>query len=154
MCSKLWSETCSDTALDPSSGPDFGLFCIFITLSHNRNQFQTANDDPICVEVRMKLVRLKYDVISFAMPALLSSQQTRDDYRELLELTVFLLGGDRLLHHVGYKLWPLERYTEHGRWPNCVGGQLLRLPKLYCVKIWIMFKQQFRLTVLHMLRNL
>ncbi len=83
-------------------GPDFGLFCIFMTFGHNRSQFQTANDDPICVEVLMKLVRLKYDVISFAKQALLSSQQMRDDYRELLELTVFYLGCDRLLHHVGY----------------------------------------------------
>jgi len=57
--------------------------------SHNRSQFQTANDDSICVEVLMKLVRLKYDVISFTM---LFRQQTRDDYRELLELTVFYLG--------------------------------------------------------------
>jgi len=39
----------------------------------------------------MKLVRLN-DVISFAMQDMLSSQQTRDDYRELLEFTVFYLG--------------------------------------------------------------
>src|SRR6218665_2223122 len=89
--------------------PDFGLFCTFMTFSHNRSRFQTANDDPICVKVLMKLVRLKYDVISFAMQALLSSQQTRDDYREVLEYTVLYLGGDWLLHHVGYKLWFLER---------------------------------------------
>jgi len=38
-----------------------------------------------------------------------------------------LSGGDWLLHHVGYKLWPLERYTEPGRWSNCVGEQLLGL---------------------------
>src|SRR6218665_3658073 len=64
-----------------------------------------------------------------------------------------LSGGDRLLHHVGYELWPLERYTEHGRWPSCVREQLLGLPKLYLVKIW-MFKQQFRPTALQMLCNL
>jgi len=76
----------------PSSGPDFGLFCILMAFGHNRSQFETANDDPICVEVLMKLLRLNYDVISFAKQALLSSQQTRDDYLELLELTVLYLG--------------------------------------------------------------
>jgi len=107
-----------------------------MTFGHNRSQFQTANDDPICVEVLMKLVRLKYDVISFAKQALLSSQQMRDDYHELLELMVLYLGViDRLLHHIGYDLWPLERYTEPGRWPSCVGEQFLGPPKLYCVKI-------------------
>ena len=63
-----------------------------MTFNHNRSQFQTANEDPICTEVLMKLVRLKYDVISYAIQALLSSQQARDDYRELLELMVFYLG--------------------------------------------------------------
>ena len=63
-----------------------------MTFGPNRSQFETANDDPICVEVLMKLVRLNYDVISFAKQALLSSQQTRDDYLELLELTALYLG--------------------------------------------------------------
>src|SRR6218665_1294184 len=64
----------------PSSGPDFGLFCILMAFGHNKSQFETANDDPICVEVLMKLLRLNYNVISFAKQALLSSQQTRDDF--------------------------------------------------------------------------
>ena len=63
-----------------------------MAFGHNRSQFETANDDPICVEVLMKLVRLKYDVISFTKQALLSSQQMCDDYLELLELTVLYLG--------------------------------------------------------------
>ena len=102
MCTKLWSETCSNTASVHNLGLT-GLFCILMTFTHNRSQFQTANDEPICVEVLVKLIRLKYDVISFAMQALLSSHQTRDNYRELLELTVFYLEviGPRLLHHVG-----------------------------------------------------
>jgi len=44
------------------------------------------------IQSALKLVRLKCNVISFAMQALLSSQQTRDDYLELLEFTVFYLG--------------------------------------------------------------
>ena len=69
---------------------DLTLACSsdFMTFGHNRSLLQTANNDPVCVEVLMKLVRLKYDVMSFSKHALLSSQQTRDDYRELLELTV------------------------------------------------------------------
>jgi len=59
-----------------------------MTFGHNESQFKTANDVPICVEVLMKVTRLKYDVISFAKQALLSSQQTRYDYRELLKLMV------------------------------------------------------------------
>ena len=35
---------------------------------------------------------MKYDVISFAMQALLFNQQMCDYYRELLEFTVFYLG--------------------------------------------------------------
>jgi len=118
----------------PSSGPDIGLFKRFHDFwpQIDRSQFQTANDDPVCVEVLMKLVGLKDDVISFAKQVLLSSQQTRDDYRELLELTVLFLGdtpprGVRIM---------APGAMHRARW-------MAKL--LYCVKIW-MFKQQFRLT--------
>ena len=40
----------------------------------------------------MKLVSLKDDVISFAKQAVLSRQQMRYDYTELLELTALFLG--------------------------------------------------------------
>jgi len=67
----------------------------------------------------MKLVRLKYDAISFAMQVLLSSQQTRDDYRELLELTVFYLGV------IGYST---TLGTSYGPWSDRqspVNGQIV-----------------------------
>ena len=87
--------------------------------SLNRSQFQTANDDPICVEVLLKRVRLKYDVISFAKQALLSSQQTHNDYRELLELTVFYLGVTGYSTTLG---------TNYGPWSDTqspVDGQIV-----------------------------
>ena len=136
----------------PSLGLDSSLFCIFLTFSHNRSQVQTANNGQICVEVRTKLFRLKFDVIYLAKQALLSSQQTRNDYLELLELTVLYLGviGYSITLGTNYGPWSDTQYN-FGR-PSCVGEQLLSLPKLYCVKIWL-FKQQFRLTALQMLCN-
>lgn len=68
----------------PSSGPDIGLFKRF----HHHwpqidsSQFQTANDDQVCVGVLTKLVDSKNEVISFA-----------NQVHELLELTVLFLGG-------------------------------------------------------------
>src|SRR6218665_947078 len=100
-------------------GPDFGLFCIFMTFSHNRSQFQTANDDPICIEVLMKLVRLKYNVISFTMQALLSSRQTCDDFRELLEFLVFYLGV------IGYSTTLGTNYGPRSDTQSTVDGQIV-----------------------------
>ena len=85
---KIWVWDVFKHCFGSSPGSDFGLLCI----GHNRCHFEIANDDLICVEVLMKFVRLKYDVISFGKQALLSSQQTRDDYLELLEMTVLYLG--------------------------------------------------------------
>jgi len=52
-----------------------------------RQQMMTQSE----LKVLMKLACLKDDVISISKQALLSSQQTRDDYSELLELAVDLL---------------------------------------------------------------
>ena len=102
----------------PSSGPDIGLFHEFWP-QIVRSQFLTANNDPVCIEVLTQIAGIMDNAISFTKQALLSSQQTRDDYRELLELTAFVLFlGDSKLHHVVYKLSP-ERCTEPGRWPSC-----------------------------------
>jgi len=70
--------------------------------------------------------------VAFAKQILQSDRQTRDDYRELLELTILFLGetpprGVRLM---------APGAMHRARW-------MAKL--LYCVKIW-MFKQQFRLT--------
>ena len=67
----------------------------------------------------MKRVRLKYDVISFAMQALLSSQQMRNDYCEMVELTVFYLGVICYSTTLG---------TNYGPWSNTqslVDGQIV-----------------------------
>jgi len=98
-----------------------------MAFGHNRSQFQTANDDPICVEVLVKLIRLNYAVISFAVQALLSSQQTRDDYHELLEWMVFYLGVIGYSTTLGTNYGPWSD-TQPGRWPSCVGEQLWGRP--------------------------
>ncbi|XP_076849024.1 beta-ureidopropionase isoform X1 [Brachyhypopomus gauderio] len=118
----------------PSSGPEIGLFKRFHDYwpRIDRSQFQTAMDDPFCVEALAKLVDLKVNAISFAKDVLSSSQQTRDDYRELLELTVLFLGdtpprGIRIM---------APGTMHRARW-------MAKL--LYCMKIWL-FKEQFKLT--------
>jgi len=77
-----------------SSGPEIGLFRRFHDyLSRiDKSQFQTAVDDDFCTEVLTKLTNLKEEVIDFAKQILFSSHQPRDDYRELLELTIIFLG--------------------------------------------------------------
>lgn len=117
----------------PSSGPDIGLFKRFHDYwPQIRSQFQTANDDPVCIEILIKLGNLKDEVIAFANQVLVSSQQPRDDYRELLELTVLFLGdvpprGVRLV---------APGAMHRARW-------MAKL--LYSLKVW-MFKKQFKLT--------
>jgi len=118
----------------PSSGPDIGLFKRFHDYwpQIDRSQFQTANDDPVCIEILIKLGNLKDEVIAFANQVLVSSQQPRDDYRELLELTVLFLGdvpprGVRLV---------APGAMHRARW-------MAKL--LYSLKVW-MFKKQFKLT--------
>jgi len=118
----------------PSTGPEIGLFKSFHDYwpRIDRSQFQTVNDDPVCVEVLTKLVDLKEDVIAFAKQVLLSSRQTRDNYRELMELTMLFL-GDTPPRGVRFMA---PGAMHRARW-------MAKL--LYCLKIW-MFKQQFKLT--------
>jgi hypothetical protein len=118
----------------PSSGPEISLFKRFQEYWPNidRSQFQTAMDDPVCVEAISKLENLKDDVVTFAKEILQSSQLTRDDYRELLELTILFL-GDTPSRGVRFMT---PGAMHRARW-------MAKL--LYSVKIW-MFKQQFKLT--------
>ncbi len=50
-----------------SSGPDIGLFKRFREYwpRIDSSQFQTANDDPVCAEVLLKLVEVKDSVLAF-----------------------------------------------------------------------------------------
>jgi hypothetical protein len=95
----------------PSSGPDIGLFKRFREYWSriDNSQFQTANDDLICAQVLMKLVEVKDSVLAFKKHVLQFNQQIRDDYHELLELTVIFW---MILHHVVFDSWPLARCTE------------------------------------------
>ena len=90
-----------------------------MTFGHNRCQFQTENDDQICVEVLMKLVRLKYNFIAFAEQALLSSQQVRFDYCELLELMALYLGV------IGYSTTWITNYGPRSDTQSPVDGQIV-----------------------------
>jgi len=64
----------------------------------------------------MKLVSLRDDVISLAMQALLSSQETRDDYRELLELMA--LTWYNWWHLRDIQIMDMVQCTEPGGWPS------------------------------------
>ena len=72
---------CSNTAFLRYQSLTLAHSSVFMTFGHNRSQSLTENDDLVCVEVLLKLVRLKEEVISFAKQALLASQQMHDDYQ-------------------------------------------------------------------------
>ena len=117
-----------------SSGPEIGLFRRFHDYWSciDKSQFQTAVGDDFYTEVLTKLTNLKEEVIDFAKQILFSSHQPRDDYRELLELTIIFLGdtpprGVRIM---------APGAMHRARWMSKL---------LYCVKIWL-FRAQFRLT--------
>ena len=55
--------------------------------------FKTALHEPECSEIPAHS-KLRLDAIEFAKNSLQFSNQPRDDYRELLELTVIFLGDN------------------------------------------------------------
>lgn len=79
-----------------SSGPEIGVFKRFrekwpLTATQ---QLKTAVQDPALQEILTVHSEWKLDALTFAKNALLTCSQTRDDYRELLELTIIFLGDN------------------------------------------------------------
>ena len=118
------------TCLGQSSGPEILLFKRFQTQWHflDQGNYQDASSDEI---VTNNLREVKESVVSFIRDQL-DKVQPRDDYRELLELTLFFL-GETTARGVRFMT---PGAMHQARWMSKV---------LYSLKIW-MFRSQFHLT--------
>lgn len=116
--------------MGPTSGPDVLLFKrfqkVWSTLDHT--VYITVGDDQV---LRNAVVGIQAEIIAFAAEHL-QEKQPRDDYRELLELTIIFLGGtpSRGVHFLA------PGAIHHARW---------MAKALYAFKIY-MFSTQFKLT--------
>ena len=116
--------------LGPSKGPEITIFNRFKNTWQfiNRADFQTASSDE-CVFTAVSHVIT--DIIAFAeMQTLL--YQPRDDYRELLDLTIIFLGGTPS-KGISFRA---PAGLHQARW---------MAKAIYALKIW-MFRSQFKLT--------
>ena len=116
--------------MGPSKGPDIRIFKRFRSQWQfvDRSSYQTAASD---ADISRSVSGVASDVITFAN-AQLEQFQPRDDYQELLQLTVICLGG-MLAKDVSFKA-PAGLHP--ARW---------MANAIYSLKIWI-FRQQFKLT--------
>lgn len=117
-------------ALGPSSGPEILIFKRFRTFWPNidQNKFSGVSSDPDTLRCVENVIS---STISFAEKQL-SDSQPRDDYKELLNLTIIFLGGV-----------PNKGITF--RAPACLHRARWMAKAIYCLKLFI-FRDQFKLT--------
>lgn len=119
------------TLMAPTKGPEELLFKRFQARweSINQNMFETGADHE---EVALVIQDTKAEMTSWAEKALEELHDLRDDYRELLELSLIFLGGtpSRGVHFI--RPGPMH----HARWMS---------KAIYSLKVW-MFRGQFKLT--------
>jgi hypothetical protein len=121
---ELILEAAVSPTLQPSSGPDIQLFKRFKT---NWKMLDLTTFDRLENYPQQE----KEKIIAFASRQM-NEQQPRDDYKELLELTIILLGG---IPSTGIKFKKPGAY-HRARW-------MAKL--IYSMKIF-MFKKQFKIT--------
>ena len=123
-------ESVVSTSLPASSGPNIQIFKRFKVNwdKLNKESFQTAENDQT---IATKIAKIKDDTITFANNQL-KEHQPRDDYKELLELSIIFVGG---IPSSGIR-FKKPGACHRARWMAKI---------IYSMKIW-MFKQQFTLT--------
>lgn len=116
-------ESVVSPALQASSGPDLPLFKRFRThwITIDTSSFEILENFP---------QNEKKDIIKFALTKI-NEDQPRDDYKELLELTILLLGSTP---PTGIRFKKPGAY-HRARW---------MAKAIYCIKIF-MFKRQFKI---------
>jgi hypothetical protein len=119
-----------DTKLCTKSGPDVPIFKRFQQYWGNLN---TEKFEPGTINefIQTNVSDVCSDVINFVVDYL-QIKQPREDYRELLELTIIFLGG---VPPRGISL-RVPGAIHHARW---------MAKAIYCLKIFL-FRSQFRLT--------
>ena len=127
---ELVLQSAFETAFGKSSSPNVGLFQRFCEkwACIDQQCYQHGLSDE---HLKKHILSVLDDIISFAT-AQLSVKHPRDDYRELLELTIIFLGGS-LSNGVVLKC---PGAFHHARWMS---------KALYCYKIWL-FPDHFKLT--------
>jgi len=115
------------TLYDVSKSPNMELFGHFRDFWPRIDQtsFSTAMDDE---NLAASVASWKDDVIKFSV-ALLETFQPRDDYFELLELTIIFLGGT-------------PTHGIHFRFPGAIHRARWMARAIYCIKMWL-FKSQY-----------
>ncbi|KAK0041420.1 hypothetical protein Bpfe_029139 [Biomphalaria pfeifferi] len=111
--------------IEASSGPDIPIFKRFRDFWQdiNQNNFDTASDEVAITSFKERVIRFAETTLAISQP--------RDDYEELLELTIIFLGGSPP-KGIRFKA---PGALHHARWMAKI---------IYGLKIWI-FKSQFKL---------
>lgn len=119
-----------DLKFGATSGPDVAIFKRF---QHAWGTINTKNYNPGIQNsiIRDSVNNVCDDIIKFSRDQLLENHP-RDDYRELLELTVIFLGG-KLPNNIRFKM---PGAIHHARW---------MAKAIYSLKIYL-FREQFHLT--------
>lgn len=127
---EIMLESVVQNEIGPSSGPDNLLFKRFQKnwQSINKEEYLTLITDKESME---KLQDKKDEIIEFATEQL-TEYQPRDDYKELLQLSILFLGGE-LENGVSFKK---PAGLHRARW---------MAKSIYSLKIFL-FREQFRLT--------
>jgi hypothetical protein len=121
-----------DLLMEPSSGPNIKLFQRF---SDSWNSLDKENYDSGIKEesVASELEPLKEDLLTF-ISCQLSVFHPRDDYKELLQLSLLFLGGK-----------PATATDFHVHAPGAYHRARWMAKLIYCLKIYL-FRAQFRLS--------
>lgn len=119
-----------DLKFGATSGPDVAIFKRFqqAWATINPNNFNPGMQNSNVID---SVSDVCDDIIKFSKDQLLE-KQPRDDYRELLELTVIFLGG-KLSNDISFKI---PGAIHHARW---------MAKAIYSLKIYL-FREQFQLT--------
>lgn len=127
---EIMLEAVVSTALGPSSGPDILIFKRFKNYwsKIDQSDYKTVTSDPISLE---SIQNVAQDMISFAQNQL-NQYQPRDDYKELLNLTIIYLGGVS----ENQALFRMPAGLHRARW---------MAKAMYCLKIFL-FRHQFKIT--------
>lgn len=131
---EIMLDAVMSTALGPSSGPDILIYKRFKNFwgQIDQTDYKTVTSGPSSLELVQSAAQ---DMISFAQNQL-NVYQPRDDYKELLNLTIIYLGGIP------------EKGTSF-RMPAGLHRARWMAKSIYCLKILLLlflFRHQFKLT--------
>lgn len=123
---ELVLRSCFDSLMDATSGPDMALFKRF------RDNWAKINKNVYITDSNEVPGDVRSTILQFIEHRLSTQKQQRDDYRELLELTMIFLGG---IPNRGVS-FRIPGAVSHARW---------MAKAIYAFKIYL-FRDQFQLS--------